>query len=56
MEIEHQKIVVFDDFCQKCKHWKTEETENPCDECLESPLNWASNRPVLFEDNGDARN
>ncbi len=36
--------------CKKCKHWKKEEEESPCDECLKV---WAiedSHTPLYFEE------
>ena len=37
-------------YCNKCKHKKLEETDSPCDECLENPVNQYTNKPVRYEE------
>lgn len=44
------KEVLFDQYCEKCKHNDNKETESPCDECLENPVNLYSHKPVKFEE------
>lgn len=44
-----EKIVNFDHYCPKCKYYRTEETEDPCDECLSNPTNEDSHEPVSFK-------
>ena len=46
------KEVRFDIWCQKCKNYKTPETDDPCNECLDYPANENSHRPLLFEEVG----
>lgn len=46
---ERLKIVEFE-WCEKCKHWKKAESEDPCYECLDEPVNTDSRRPVHFEE------
>ena len=36
-------------YCPKCKDWKTEENEEPCNECLEHPTNLYTDKPTAFE-------
>lgn len=43
------KEVKFWDWCEKCKYFKTPETEDPCDECLGYPGNEDSHKPVNFK-------
>lgn len=43
-------IVLFDKYCQICKHESTSETEDPCNECLTCPENQNSHKPVYFEE------
>ena len=50
--IKMEHIVRFDEWCKDCKHYDTDETEDPCDECLRCPLNWDSRQPVMFEEEG----
>lgn len=45
--IEH--IVRFDEWCKKCAHYKVKDTEEPCNECLDHPVNVNSTKPQLFE-------
>lgn len=44
------KEVYFDQYCKSCKHCSKKETESPCDECLEEPVNAYSNKPVRWEE------
>ena len=45
----HEMIVEFDKYCSTCLHEKKAETEAPCDECLEHPVNWETNKPFRYE-------
>lgn len=42
------KIVDFDKYCNICKHKELVETEDPCNECLTSPTNVDSRRPIMY--------
>lgn len=42
------KEVYFDNFCAKCVHKDKEESEEPCSECLEEPVNEYSHTPTKF--------
>lgn len=55
--MDHQayKVVYFHDYCNKCKHQKLKDTEEPCNECLESPTNWNTHRPVKYEEKETTR-
>ena len=46
-----EKIVDFDKYCPTCKHKevKDKEGEEPCEECLSSPTNLDSHKPVKYE-------
>ena len=46
---ENMKIVKFEN-CKKCKHFEKDEYEDPCYECLLNPVNYASEKPVYFEE------
>lgn len=50
MDQQAYKEVYFHEYCKKCRHEKLEETEAPCDECLNEPLNLNSHRPVRYEE------
>lgn len=43
------KIVEFDKYCKLCKNQLVVETEDPCNECLTTPVNIESHKPVMFE-------
>ena len=42
--------VDFEKFCKKCKHEKKKETEQPCHDCLENPMNLHSRKPTRWEE------
>lgn len=46
------KEVYFDEYCPKCKYEKVDDTKGkePCNECLENPVNLGSRKPVKFEE------
>ena len=43
------KEVYFGEYCKKCKYWEKFETDDPCYECLENPVNLYSHKPIYFE-------
>lgn len=49
METE-TKFVEFEKYCPLCKNSKLAESEDPCNECLTSPANIESHKPVNFEE------
>ena len=46
---DNMKIVDFGRYCPLCKYEKTDQTEDPCDECLGSPARQYSSKPVNFK-------
>lgn len=44
------KLVYFHEYCDKCRHTKLAETDDPCYECLANPCNTDSHKPVYFEE------
>lgn len=42
------RIVEFNKYCDTCKYAKTEEKDEPCFECLASPTNVYTNKPVKY--------
>ena len=44
------KEVKFDPHCKKCKHCNKKEDEEPCDACLNNPVNLYSHKPINFEE------
>lgn len=45
----HDKFVLFNKWCKHCVHSEKKENEEPCDHCLEEPINTDSHKPVLFK-------
>lgn len=50
MEI-NQKIVEYDEWCAKCKHILAKDSDDPCNECLNTPVNQGSKKPINYEEN-----
>ena len=48
--IGDKKEVFFDRYCSKCEYKNRPETANPCWDCLDSPSNVDSHRPVYFKE------
>lgn len=42
--------VNFKEWCPKCEHFKLEEREDPCHDCLNEPVNDDSRKPVMFKE------
>lgn len=51
--MDDNKIVFFDIYCHKCKHWDSDELEDPCNECLTYGGNFDSHKPVNYEPSDD---
>lgn len=45
----HDLFVEFDQYCKTCQYEKLAETDAPCDECLEHPVNTDSHKPFCYE-------
>lgn len=45
---DNYKEVYFHKYCKTCKHSKVKATEDPCDECLATPANVNSHKPVKW--------
>lgn len=48
----YEHFVEFDKYCDICKHkeCKDIEGEEPCNECLQNPVNVESRKPIYFEE------
>ena len=53
MNRSHEKIVDFKFFCKLCQHKNKTEWDEPCDSCLEHPVNVESHKPLYFKDTGE---
>ena len=49
MEIKN-KIVRFDKYCKDCEYSDLDEAYDPCNECLYSPANQNSQKPINFKE------
>ena len=45
-----QKQVYFDKFCKTCQNEKLDESKDPCNECLDNPVNANCRVPVMYKD------
>ena len=48
-EQEYQEVD-FRKYCKTCQYQKLKETEHPCDECLEEPINQYTSKPVHWKE------
>ena len=53
--IDGLKEVYFDQYCKTCQHKDVDESEDPCDECLNEPVNSYSHKPVNYEEKEGTR-
>lgn len=49
-ELNPDKIVEFHKYCELCVHFNKKETDDPCFDCLDNPVNEYSRRPVHFKE------
>lgn len=49
MEIK-DKIVDFEQYCETCKYKDLEDYKDPCNECLNNPVNTNSHKPVNYKE------
>lgn len=45
------KEVYFDQYCNKCVNEHTDESDDPCYDCLATPARENSHRPINFKEN-----
>lgn len=50
MDDNNYKEVYFHEYCKTCEHVKVKDTEEPCNECLENPINLYSHKPVNYRE------
>lgn len=44
------KEVYFGQYCRTCQYQDTEDSEDPCYECLNEPVNLDSHKPIKWEE------
>ena len=45
-----KKIVDFKKYCETCKYKDVKEVKDPCNDCLDNPVNDDSKKPVCWEE------
>ena len=48
MEDDYREVY-FHEYCKTCKYENVDEVDDPCDECMENPINLYSHKPVNWE-------
>lgn len=49
------KEVKYFKYCPSCKYRKKSNIEDPCNECLDEPINLNSHKPTMYEEGQKAR-
>lgn len=47
---EGYKEVYYHEYCTECKHALLDPHAEPCNECLDNPVNLYTHKPVKFEE------
>ena len=47
---EQERIVDYSKWCEKCVHEKKAEVDIPCFDCLDTPINLNTDKPIHFEE------
>ena len=45
-----ERIVDFKKYCETCKYKDVDEVKDPCNECLDNPVNIDSRKPINYKD------
>lgn len=45
-----KKFVAFNKYCETCKHKDVNEVEDPCNECLDNPVNDHTDKPIKYKE------
>ena len=53
---ENKKIVDFYKYCQTCKYKDVKEENEPCNTCLDNPVNIHTEKPVKYEEQKNKNN
>ena len=51
--MDDEREVYFSLYCHQCKDEKTNDTDDPCNECLAHPFNINSHKPLYFKEKED---
>ena len=47
---QNYKEVYYEQFCKTCKHKDLKDFYDPCNDCLDNPVNTNSQRPVNYKE------
>lgn len=47
------KEVRYDEYCKKCMYEDLDESQDPCDDCLNEPSNTDSHKPVCYKERAE---
>lgn len=50
MDIGETKEVHFNEYCATCKYRDLDESDDPCYDCLDEPVNVYSHKPVYWKE------
>lgn len=54
--MEHIDKIVDFEYCKQCKYEDRLPSENPCHDCLNSPTNTYSHKPINFKEKSKKKN
>lgn len=49
------KLVDYNKYCPLCEYKNLEDYRDPCNDCLNNPVNWNSRKPIRFKEKEDAK-
>ena len=52
--MDDERLVDFHMYCKTCKYYETDEGTDPCNECLNNPVNIDSHKPVNYSQKDQA--
>lgn len=50
MDIGFEREVNFSENCKNCEHYDVPECEDPCHECMDTPVREYTTKPLYFEE------
>lgn len=54
MNQANPKMAEYENYCKKCEHWEVPDHEDPCNECLDYPVNHTGSRkPVNWKEKSE---
>lgn len=50
MDVKQNKEVYFSQYCSTCIYKDVNEQDDPCDECMDYPVNENSHKPINYKE------